>query len=315
MNRIYLISIICLLFASCTKRELTVEGTVTGGEGKLLTFEKAAVAQTSFIDTLTLKAGGKFKFKTDAVNHPEFFILKLDNQIINIAADSSETITIDANANSFATDYTVKGSRQTENIKDITGKGIKFRRSLASLNEAYNSKSITPQAFTDSVNVLLKEYKDGVSQYIYENPSSTGAYYALLQKINGLIVFDPYSDEDYKAFGAVATGWDTYHKESDRARQLVQITLNALSQRKKTVNPNESVSVVEQNNIEIVLPNINGKDVKLSDLLGKIVLLNFTAYGAEYSGPYNMGLNKLYEKYKSKGLEIYQVSLDSDEHF
>ena len=43
--------------------------------------------------------------------------------------------------------------------------------------------------------------------------------------------------------------------------------------------------------------------------------MNFTAYGAEYSGPYNMGLNKLYEKYKSKGLEIYQVSLDSDEHF
>ena len=46
---------------------------------------------------------------------------------------------------------------------------------------------------------------------------------------------------------------------------------------------------------------------------GKVVLLSFTAYQADYSPVYNMKLAELYKKYKSKGLEIYQVSLDADE--
>ena len=71
----------------------------------------------------------------------------------------------------------------------------------------------------------------------------------------------------------------------------------------------------EQNQIEIVLPDITGKTIKLSDMKGKVVLLDFTAYETEYSAPYNMALAKLYDKFKSKGFDIYQVSLDTDENF
>ena len=54
---------------------------------------------------------------------------------------------------------------------------------------------------------------------------------------------------------------------------------------------------------------------KLSDLKGKVVLLDFTAYKTDYSPNYNLLLRTLYNKYADKGLQIYQVSVDNDENF
>jgi alkyl hydroperoxide reductase subunit AhpC len=44
-------------------------------------------------------------------------------------------------------------------------------------------------------------------------------------------------------------------------------------------------------------------------------LIDFTSYGTKESPARNILLAELYEKYKSKGFEIYQISLDTDEHF
>ncbi len=68
--------------------------------------------------------------------------------------------------------------------------------------------------------------------------------------------------------------------------------------------------------LDIELPNLKGEVVKLSSVaLGKPVIINFTAYQAEWSPALNMALGELYTQYHSQGLDIYQVSLDSDAHF
>jgi peroxiredoxin len=63
---------------------------------------------------------------------------------------------------------------------------------------------------------------------------------------------------------------------------------------------------------DLQLPDMNGKMVSLSELKGKVVLIDFWA---SWCGPCrhnNPRLVKLYNKYHEKGLEIYGVSLDED---
>ncbi|HTE34633.1 MAG TPA: TlpA disulfide reductase family protein [Chryseolinea sp.] len=57
-------------------------------------------------------------------------------------------------------------------------------------------------------------------------------------------------------------------------------------------------------------PNVNGDTIKLSDIHGKLILLEFWASNCGPCRASNPELVKLYSKYKSKGFEIVAVSFD-----
>lgn len=63
---------------------------------------------------------------------------------------------------------------------------------------------------------------------------------------------------------------------------------------------------------EIELPTAEGKNIKLSSLRGQYILIDFWASWCPPCRAEIPHLTKLYAEYKSKGLEIYGVSLDKD---
>ena len=62
--------------------------------------------------------------------------------------------------------------------------------------------SIAVDVFQDSLTAMMKRYKDEVkSRYIFAAPNTAAAYFALFQKVNNYLIFDPLnSRDDIKCF-------------------------------------------------------------------------------------------------------------------
>ena len=304
-----------LLFVSCGKNnQFTIEGNVKNASGNVLYLEHVDASKVSLIDSVKLKADGDFRFRRERSVFPEFYRLKFGKQLIDLAIDSTETVIIKADSAAFAKGYTVEGSENNLKIKELSLLRANMADTLSELNKSFTDKKITQEEYINQVRKAVDAYKEKAQKYIVENPGSTVAYYALLQTINGLIIFDPYDKSDSRFYGAVATQWIYRYPKSPLSVQVKNVSLAGM-QAIRAERPVDYKVSKTTDVFDIDLPAISDEKLKLSEVAkGKVTLLEFTTYFEEGSPEHNMLLAKIYEKYKEKGFQIYQVSLDQDEH-
>ena len=310
---------LCMFFLSACNNssDFTVKGVVAGADGQLMYLENVGISNVVTLDSIKLAPGGKFKFTEKRPEYPDFYRLRLNNQLINFAVDSTETISFVADAGTFATSYSVEGSENSKAIKAITLAQLDANQAISRLRKEYEDKMISDTTYRMKVLAAAGAYKEVARKYIYSAPMSTAAYFALFQQIDGLLFFDLYDRKDVKAYGAVATSYNHTYPESPRSKHLYNLTLQSMKVlRAQRPVDYSNVETKEISFLDIELPDVRGEVVKLSTVApGKVVLINFTAYQTEWSPALNMALGELYTKYHDQGLEIYQVSLDSDFHF
>lgn len=306
-----------LLFTAChNASDFTVKGVVSGADGLTMYLENVGVSTVETIDSVKLTAAGKFKFKEKRPAFPDFYRLRLNKQLINFSIDSTETVSFMADAGTFATSYSVEGSENSKAIKAITLAQLDANQVINRLRKEYNEKMISDTTYRTKILEASDAYKEVARKYIYSAPMSTAAYFALFQQVDGLLFFDLYDKADSKAYGAVATSFDHYYSGSPRAKHLHNLAMQSLKViRAQRPVDFSSIETKEVSFLDVALPNVKGEIVKLSSIaVGKPVLINFTAYQAEWSPGLNMAFGDLYTKYHDQGLEIYQISLDSDAH-
>lgn len=310
---------LCMFFLSACNNssDFTVKGVVAGADGQLMYLENVGISNVVTLDSIKLAPGGKFKFTEKRPEYPDFYRLRLNNQLINFAVDSTETISFVADAGTFATSYSVEGSENSKAIKAITLAQLDANQAISRLRKEYEDKMISDTTYRMKVLAAADAYKEVARKYIYSAPMSTAAYFALFQQIDGLLFFDLYDRKDVKAYGAVATSYNHTYPESPRSKHLYNLTLQSMKVlRAQRPVDYSNVETKEISFLDIELPDVRGEVVKLSTVApGKVVLINFTAYQTEWSPALNMALGELYTKYHDQELEIYQVSLDSDFHF
>ena len=178
-------------------------------------------------------------------------------------------------------------------------------------------------SYKKAKNMLMNDYKQDVSRnYIFKEPMRAYSYFALFQYIvignQAHLIFDPSRDvADNKVFGAVATSWDTYYPGSERTQNLHNITIKGMKDERivKAQNKPVEIEAKELGVVDLPLRDNRGVERHLTDLKGKVVLLDFHVFAAKGSTEYIMQLRELYNKYHDRGLEIYMVSLDDNAHF
>lgn len=320
MRRILPVLLIGMVLFSCKQGEkFKVMGNIDAAEGDTLYLEHRSLAGVRKLDSTILKNDGSFSFSQPAPENPEFYQLRIGNRIAVFAVDSTETLRITADASDLYHSFVVEDSPVNDQMKEVDALTQRAAGKIADIENRHKAGSIDDMAFIEQLDTTLQEYKTAVSRLIIGNPSGATAYYAIFQKINDYLIFDPYNKQDYAMFGAVATSWNRYYPDTERTKHLYEFTMNALKvrrQQEQQAKLFENIPIDEGAGLpDIILSGVDGRKVALSSLKGKVVLLDFVVYTADFSPKHNIDLNGLYTRYHSRGLEIYQVSFDSDEHF
>ncbi len=313
---------VALSLASCTGKKFQVSGVISDAPDSLLLFENMSLNGPVVVDSVRLGADGSFSFEGEAPTAPEFYRLRIARQIINVAVDSTEHVTVKASYPTMTGSYEVEGSTECSKIRELALMQLNLQ---AQINAVVQNPNVSYEKEADSVRTILEVYKYKVkNDYIFKEPWRAYAYFALFQTITlgqqvGLI-FDPQSKkEDVQAYAAVATSWDTYHPGSERGTNLHNIAIEGMKNvRILQAEQNQTIDASKINSsgvIEVTLPDRNGKTCKLTSLKGKVVLLDFHLFASKGSTERIMHMRDLYNKYHAQGFEIYQVSLDPDEHF
>lgn len=156
------------------------------------------------------------------------------------------------------------------------------------------------------------------------------AYFALFQYIvinnQPVMIFDPAGNkQDNKVFGAVATSWDTYFPNSERGKNLHNITIRGMKnariiahnqqEQQQEANKAKQFNVTETGIIDLPLYDRNDQLHHLTDLKGQVVLLFFNVFSDDNSQKTIMQLRDLYDKYHNRGFQIYMVGLDDNKSF
>ena len=314
-----------LCMIACSSEKFHVDGQITNAKDSLLYFEHNGLDGFSTLDSVKLDETGHFAFSGDKTDHPEFYRLRIAGQIINIAIDSTETVSVKAAYPLMATNYTVNDSYENQKIRELALKQIDLQNRCQQLAL---DNSFGVDSTRTAIRQLIDAYKVEVSRnYIFKEPMRAYAYFALFQYITvgnqSSLLFNPRENvDDAKMFGAVATSWDANYPNSERGENLHNIALESLKDRRIVKAQQQGANleldaskVSEAGVIDLPLMDNKGHVRHLTDLKGQVVLLNFHVFDSEGSMEFIMALRELYNKYHARGLEIYQVSLDPNEHF
>ena len=294
MKKVILMLVAIVALTACNDNKFHVDGTIEGAnDSTTLVLEQSSNGQWFFIDSVKTDKNGKFSVSAPAPEVPSIFQLRLGDQTVCFPIDSLDHLTINAKLPNFASDYTLAGSPHADQVMKIDKEAMRFAGGK-----------------TEG----LQSWKDELSKLIVADPSGIVAYYTINKYIDGKPLFDPMNDNDLRIIGAVANAFNSFRPDDPRTEYLVNLLLDGQRRRRSTTAPTDTVYADVASLIDVKLQDYNGKEYSLSKVAAdhRVVLLDFTAYALDISPQLNKLLNDIYQNYHSRGLEIYQVSVDQD---
>ncbi|MFC2112509.1 thioredoxin-like domain-containing protein [Bacteroidota bacterium] len=310
---------IWLLFAlfvlSCSRAgEIRVRGKVENGDRIMIYLDEQGLHKITNVDSTKLKRDGSFDLK-DRIEAPTFYNLHLGNRnIIPLLIKPGDIVEVITSDSGFVADYQLSGSEESLHLLSLNKRMSQTKKSLDSLTLIFEQNQ---GAGEDILVQLQEEYSDVIQsqrrysiQFVLEHMTSMASIYAIYQRIDE----DEYvlnTFRDVQILKITGEALDTIYPESEYVKSLIHDAANLENEMKRR-NWQQVLEETSSALPEIRLPEPHGDTIALSSLRGKVILLSFWASWNEESVNLNQEFLRLYNKYHGRGLEIYQVSFDTE---
>lgn len=315
MKKIFILSILSIALFGCNKKSgFEIIGKFENAKGRIVHLDKLLADRVEKVDSITINDDGNFIFDGE-LHEPAFFMLSLSkNEFIYLLLDSCDKITITADAKDIQKTYALKGSEGSLLLKEMHNHLLSSLEQIDSLGLIYRQYYNTSQL--DSVTKILNENssriltgeKEFLLLFIQRNSNSLASYLALFQQLSPRD-FILKAEEDISVFSFVDSCLNKTYPRSGYIKKLSSIVAQVKG-RLKEIEASEALLKPGKIAPDITMITQEGSEKSLSSLHGKYVLLDFWASWCPDCRKENPNLVKTYQKFKSKGFEIFQVSLD-----
>ena len=250
------------------------------------------------IDSTVLSDKGDFKF-SNSTPDVDFFKIKIDKSEYMLIAKNGDDIKISADLADKTMTYQISGAAEADKLEELNKNKNEYIAKIAAIQAQFEknveSQPNNRQAIANQMNPLMQKANEEQVNYIVkfamDNANSLTGFYA----INSL------SPSDYEP---ELLAYADKIKSNFNQNKSVTAFLIRMAKLKSVQ--------VGQIAPDFTMNTIDGKTVKLSDLRGKYVLIDFWASWCMPCREENPNVVKAYHKYKDKNFTILGISLDKD---
>ncbi|MGB0165503.1 MAG: redoxin domain-containing protein [Luteibaculum sp.] len=301
------LSFLALLVGCKSENSFEIEGNFPAAAGNYIILQQSVNNKTLTLDSVLINKNGEFSMETE-LNAMDFLTLSTGQEGYLVLAKPGEELNITW-GEEISDVNTLTGFEEAVKFWEINRHSQELNKRRLALNDRFQNGEMSRETAVNEFNEINQEWQEYARNFAENNPSSP----AILSALN---VFHPIEDLDvYKnTLNALKPkmGNSDYVKRLEEQVQQAESQADAYNAQKKAEEEREQLLAAGKEAPEISLPTPAGKELKLSSLRGKYVLVDFWASWCKPCRMENPNVKKAYDKYHAKGFEIYSVSLDKN---